>query len=578
MSDADGEGGPPRAYGLRKRRRAAAQDTSQLDSLLELAERAARIVVFSGSGLSAASGMSTFSTRGGLYERAQKRFRLADGKALFTYAFFDRQRPEAQAFFADIYSEAVGMDTWHHERNPGGVTVEMHGNVRHLVCAECHATLPLDAGLAGRLRALQQVPCPAPGCGNPALRFKIMMYDDAEGECITPDDCMDLMEADVQAADLILWVGISFQQSASTQYFKKVRHWLQHVGRLGDVAQAIINPSDDAYFYLISACCNQADLAEARMGAARRGSAARAPAPPRRGAGSTCRQWPIHSAAQAGRVVGLLPAQNVIQVLDTADEVLPRVAARAAGSIWEALRPPPALLAGVARAGGAAAAARAGEMGGDVAGACTPASAAAPAAVQQQQQQQQTDDDSTPSPAAAPWPGLQQLREPPQQQQHPTQELPHLPPPPRQQEHQAQQEQQGWGLAPPPPPQPQLLPQPNQHQAEGLPQPQQHLQHPQLEIAEPLLCSKPAPLAQTPAVAAATPCPEPAAPAGVGKQGTAPVESPLQVEQPSGTASSPNEPLQQPAPCDSPSVASENVLAVGAAAAACGPHEVDTGP
>lgn len=566
MSDADGEGGPPRAYGLRKRRRAAAQDTSQLDSLLELAERAARIVVFSGSGLSAASGMSTFSTRGGLYERAQKRFRLADGKALFTYAFFDRQRPEAQAFFADIYSEAVraqpaaghlalgtlrstgrlarhytlnidglaeqvGMDTWHHERNPGGVTVEMHGNVRHLVCAECHATLPLDAGLAGRLRALQQVPCPAPGCGNPALRFKIMMYDDAEGECITPDDCMDLMEADVQAADLILWVGISFQQSASTQYFKKVRHWLQHVGRLGDVAQAIINPSDDAYFYLISACCNQADLAE-----------------------------------------------NMIQVLDTADEVLPRVAARAAGSIWEALRPPPALLAGVARAGGAAAAARAGEMGGDVAGACTPASAAAPAAVQQQQQQQQTDDDSTPSPAAAPWPGLQQLREPPQQQQHPTQELPHLPPPPRQQEHQAQQEQQGWGLAPPPPPQPQLLPQPNQHQAEGLPQPQQHLQHPQLEIAEPLLCSKPAPLAQTPAVAAATPCPEPAAPAGVGKQGTAPVESPLQVEQPSGTASSPNEPLQQPAPCDSPSVASENVLAVGAAAAACGPHEVDTGP
>lgn len=99
--------------------------------------------------------MSTFSTRGGLYERAQKKYKLADGglfcrggqqgqpnckackpwtrscgarqapprhgsthvqhpcariravapagKMLFTYAFFDRQRPEAQAFFADIY-------------------------------------------------------------------------------------------------------------------------------------------------------------------------------------------------------------------------------------------------------------------------------------------------------------------------------------------------------------------------------------------------------------------------------------------------------------------------------------------
>jgi hypothetical protein len=47
--------------------------------------------------------MSTFSTRGGLYERAQRKYKLADGKSLFTYAFFDRQRPEAQAFFADIY-------------------------------------------------------------------------------------------------------------------------------------------------------------------------------------------------------------------------------------------------------------------------------------------------------------------------------------------------------------------------------------------------------------------------------------------------------------------------------------------
>lgn len=32
------------------------------------------------------------------------------GKSLFTYAFFDRQRPEAQAFFADIYSEAVAAE------------------------------------------------------------------------------------------------------------------------------------------------------------------------------------------------------------------------------------------------------------------------------------------------------------------------------------------------------------------------------------------------------------------------------------------------------------------------------------
>lgn len=30
----------------------------------------------------------------------------------------------------DGLSEVVGLDTWHHERNPNGVTVEMHGNIR----------------------------------------------------------------------------------------------------------------------------------------------------------------------------------------------------------------------------------------------------------------------------------------------------------------------------------------------------------------------------------------------------------------------------------------------------------------
>ena len=42
-----------------------------------------------------AAGMSTFSTRGGLYERAQKRFAVQDGKKLFTYAFFEKQRLDA---------------------------------------------------------------------------------------------------------------------------------------------------------------------------------------------------------------------------------------------------------------------------------------------------------------------------------------------------------------------------------------------------------------------------------------------------------------------------------------------------
>lgn len=46
------------------------------------------------------------------------------------------------------------MDTWHHERNTSGVTVEMHGNVRHLVCPECHATRLMTAALAKQVRAV----------------------------------------------------------------------------------------------------------------------------------------------------------------------------------------------------------------------------------------------------------------------------------------------------------------------------------------------------------------------------------------------------------------------------------------
>ena len=41
-------------------------------------------------------------------------------------------------------------------------------------------------------------------------------------DVITPEDVFDIMEEDVRQADLVLWVGISFEQSASTAYFRRV--------------------------------------------------------------------------------------------------------------------------------------------------------------------------------------------------------------------------------------------------------------------------------------------------------------------------------------------------------------------
>lgn len=239
--------------------------------------------------------MSTFSTRGGLYEKAQKEYKLQNGKLLFTYSFFDKRRKDATAFFADIWveaqsakpspghlalatlaskgllrrhytlnidglAEAAGMDTWHHEENPEGITVEMHGNIHHLVCAECHATAPVTSTVAEKLKNKEDIICAACTENSSGMRFKVMLYDDAESLCITPDEVLDLLEDDVRIADLILWIGISFEQSASISYFRRVRRTLAEEGRLAIVPQALINPSEEVLWNLLTALSNLPEL------------------------------------------------------------------------------------------------------------------------------------------------------------------------------------------------------------------------------------------------------------------------------------------------------------------------------
>ena len=56
----------------------------------------------------------------------------------------------------------------------------MHGNIRQLVCAKCRRVQPLTAALLRRLKAQQKIACPS--CpGSPAMRCRIMLYDDDEG-------------------------------------------------------------------------------------------------------------------------------------------------------------------------------------------------------------------------------------------------------------------------------------------------------------------------------------------------------------------------------------------------------------
>lgn len=288
---------------LRRRRQSAdSACTSQigLEGFLDVASQAKKLVIFSGSGLSASSGMSMFTTKNGLYERARKRFKVSDGMKLFTYSFYKQHKLDVQAFFAQIYSEAqasqaaaghyaiaqlhaagllqrhytlnidglsevVGLDSWHHECNPQAVNVELHGNIRQLVCPKCGAVEQLTRTAINQMKLRQAIPCKA--CTEGELRFRIVLYDDDEGEMITHESVFDLLASDMEVADMILWVGISFEQSASTEYFRKVRTLLGEAGRSSHVKQVIINPNDEAVFNVVSSCCNKdsLDLLEVRL-------------------------------------------------------------------------------------------------------------------------------------------------------------------------------------------------------------------------------------------------------------------------------------------------------------------------
>ena len=226
-----------------------------------------RVLVISGSGLSASAGMSTFSTPGGLYERAARAARLppGDGKKLFSWSFFERRRGEALAFLAGVAGEAAaarptaahaalaalaragalvrhftlnidglaraaGLATWHPgQPAPGGPTVELHGCVREVVCPDCGRVAEADEAFLTAARARADTSCPA--CTAGPLRPRVLLYGDAEDGVITPAAALDLLEAEAAGADLILWVGLSFEQSASAAYFRDVRRSLAAAGR-----------------------------------------------------------------------------------------------------------------------------------------------------------------------------------------------------------------------------------------------------------------------------------------------------------------------------------------------------------
>ncbi|KAL6760663.1 DHS-like NAD/FAD-binding domain-containing protein, partial [Haematococcus lacustris] len=298
---------------LRKRsrgERTARQGHTPLHTFLDLVEGCQHVVVFTGAGISANSGMSTFTSRNGLYDRAREQFNVQDGMKLFTYSFFKQHRAKVQPSLlhsdgqgvgklSASLSVRVGLSTWHPQANPAGSTVELHGNIRpwslasstawlglslawpgkaaqpawpltctaviarariarQLVCPSCLSTSPLTRRAINAMKDEKVVCCPS--CAAEGLRFKVMLYDDDQGACITPEHVFETLEEDLQVADCVLWVGISFEQAASVEYFRQVRQLLASLGRLTACPQVVINPSAAACANVVSSMCNLGGL------------------------------------------------------------------------------------------------------------------------------------------------------------------------------------------------------------------------------------------------------------------------------------------------------------------------------
>lgn len=251
------------------------------DGCVDLGEAAAlvggarHILVVSGSGISASAGLSTYVNGAGVYERAAKRYKLKRGIELFNWAFYAARPRDSQRFLAELadsaraaeptrahrgivdlerrrflarhvtlnvdgLSLAAGGSLW--EGGDVGRTIELHGALRDVVDAETGAVRPLDDGALANFKARRDafptgVARPAGGKkrprgvdegGDPSpplrFRFRVLLYGDEEhGLVLDGPAALARLDADAAAADLVLWLGISFEQAASRAAPRKNR-------------------------------------------------------------------------------------------------------------------------------------------------------------------------------------------------------------------------------------------------------------------------------------------------------------------------------------------------------------------
>ena len=222
--------------------------------------------------------------RNALVCTAGARFKLADGAALFNHKFYAAHPFDSQAFIAEIALAArsaeptrahraiaalgrTGKLIRHYTMNVDGLharpglasttdpkptighpgppgkknadVVELHGTTAELVDVESGSIEPATASKIQQFRSKKLVVSET--TGRP-VRFKVLLYDDPDSAVITDAAALQLLRQDAEQADLVLWIGVSFSQSATCGYLQLVTDAVDKVGAANGGKAKLANP------------------------------------------------------------------------------------------------------------------------------------------------------------------------------------------------------------------------------------------------------------------------------------------------------------------------------------------------
>lgn len=173
-----------------------------------------QIVILTGAGISAASGLATFRDAGGLWENHDP-MEIATPEAFardpaLVYRFYNARREQLQGVQPNAahralarLQEAVGQGLFLvtqnvddlHERGGSGQVCHMHGELQSMLCQHCGRRQAAPPSFDGASA------CPA--CGRSGgLRPDVVWFGEMP-------HCMDTIEAQLMSCDLFVAVGTS---------------------------------------------------------------------------------------------------------------------------------------------------------------------------------------------------------------------------------------------------------------------------------------------------------------------------------------------------------------------------------